>query len=100
MSHVEILHPQAVALCGLPLAWASRWDGTGLLKDLLAAYYGFPMLEISGGTIGADGLYSYPEDPDLQPLAKIEFESCVYWQYDYGIVAIVSESETYITRMD
>lgn len=102
------LEPQASTLdlqlaqeaCGLPLMWASDWNGLGTLKLHLGACYGFPMFEMSGGTIAEDGTYSYPEDSDMLPLAKVEYESVTYYQYDCGIIAFVTATSTFITRMD
>lgn len=90
----------AVADCGLVLPWVQAWDGSGSLKDYLEGRHGFPLHEMSGGSVDADGVYSYPEDAALKPLVKVEFESCTFYQYFYGILAIVSPEGTYITRMD
>lgn len=102
------LNPQASELdlhhakeaCGLPLFWAVNWPEIDTLEQHLACCYGFPMLKMSGGSVATDGTYSYPEDPDLKPLAKVEFEEVTFYQYNYGIVAIVTGESTFITRMD
>ena len=102
------LNPQASELdlhhakeaCGLPLFWAVNWPEIDTLEQHLACCYGFPMLEMSGGSVATDGTYSYPEDSDLEPLAKVEFEEVTFYQYNYGIVAIVTGESTFITRMD
>lgn len=96
----QIDNLQAIEACGLVLPWAQSWDGAGSLKDYLAGRYGFPMPEMEGGLVHLNGLYTYPDDPDLEPLAKVTFDSCVFWQYPYGIVAIVTPSGTFVTRMD
>jgi len=44
------------------------------------------------GTLGANGVYSYPDDPDLHPLARFSFEDrFVLYVYQYGICAVVDE---------
>lgn len=90
---------EMLVLCGLPLYWALNWGGKGLLKDHLEASYGFPLLEMEGGQV-VEGVYKYPQDPDLYPLVKVELHGCTYYQYDYGLVAIVTEESTFIMRMD
>ena len=64
-------------------------------------FYGFPTYEMQG-TVDSDGVYHYPGDPDLQPLAKFIIPSLdlVGYQYDYGIVAFVSKDYTTVIRMD
>ena len=86
-------------ICGLPLYWARTWDGSGLLTDHLEASYGFPLYAMTGGRL-VEGVYKYPGDPDLYPLVTLELHGCTYHQYDYGIVAVVTEDSTSIFRMD
>jgi len=102
LSNLSTASIAAVALeaCGLPLHWVIAWDGVGSLKEYLKGCYGMPMLAMTGGSIAENGTYSYPEDPDLQPLVKVEMESCTYYQYHYGIVAIVTSEGTFVCRMD
>ena len=41
------------------------------------------------------------EDPDLYPLAKIERGDETFYQYQYGLVAIVQkDGSSFCTRMD
>ena len=66
--------------------------------------YGFGHLcELTGGKIAkGTGVYSYPEDPDLNPLMACRFLNEVVHIYHYGIVGIVNlETDTqFVTRMD
>ena len=42
------------------------------------------------GSLGDFGVYSYPDDPDMHPLARFSFEDrFVLYVYQYGICAIV-----------
>ena len=85
--------------CGLPLLWVQAWDGKGSLKDHLVASYGTACHEMTGGQV-VEGVYKHPQDPDLQPLVQVELHGCTFYQYDYGIIAVVTEESTYITRMN
>lgn len=71
------------------------------LKEALDKQYGFGLYESSGQTITADGVYQYPEDPDLYPLIKIQRKDETFYQYQYAMVAIVQkDGSTFVTRMD
>ena len=61
--------------------------------------YGFGGSPMTGGTVADNGVYTYPEDPPLYPIAKMEGGPAVVWVYDYGICAIV-EDHTTVYRFD
>lgn len=60
--------------------------------------YGMGGPQMTGGTI-EKGVYKYPEDPDLLPLATCFAGGKMVLCYEYGIIAFVdvatSESEVY-----
>jgi len=71
------------------------------LKEALDSQYGFGLFEATGQTITKDGIYQYPEDPDLYPLIKIVRHDETFYQYQYAMVAIVQkDGNTFVTRMD
>jgi len=72
------------------------------LKEALTLQYGFGGLyQSTGQTITKDGVYQYPEDPDLYPLIKIERGESTFYQYQYGLIAIVQkDGSSFCTRMD
>ena len=71
------------------------------LKEALESQYGFPVYEIEEATISPEGVYSYPEDPDMYPLIKMTRDGETFYQYAYGIVAVIgSDGTSYVTRMD
>ena len=71
------------------------------LKEALDLQYGFGMFEMTGGEVTEDGVYKYPQDPDLYPLIKITRGEETLYQYQYGIVAIVQkDGSAFVTRMD
>jgi len=44
------------------------------------------------GELGDFGVYSYPDDPDLHPLARFSFQGRFFlYVYEYGICAIVDK---------
>lgn len=52
------------------------------------------------GTITAEGVYQYPGDPDLYPIAKYTRADETIWQYPHGIMAIPKDGTLTLTRMD
>lgn len=62
--------------------------------------YGFPILEMKGGRVDETGVYFYPGDVALYPLAVYRSPTEKCYQYRYGIIAIVTETSTFVTRMD
>ena len=91
-----------IQACGLILPWVRNALLDKPLQPQLEEQYGFPVIEMTGGTIHENGLYSYPEDPDLKPLVQVIRPKTgeTFWQYDYGIIAIRSPAGDYVTRMD
>jgi hypothetical protein len=92
-------HPEELGM--LPI-WAINRDYIDLpLKDALEIQYGFPLCEISGGTLTPDGAYRYPGEPPLEPLIRIDRGKERFYQYPHAIVALIdSTGKHFITRMD
>ena len=56
---------------------------------------------MTGGTYEEGGVYNYPEDPPLYPLAAIECARGTVYVYLYGIVSIhENDNEPIMYRMD
>lgn len=54
-----------------------------------------------GFTLGANNSLTYPGDPPMQPLAKIDFGAEQVFVYDYGWVAVVQPNRSFqVSRMD
>lgn len=90
-------------LCGFLLPWAVEVQEEEDLVKGLANSYGFgDLMPMTGGVVKEDGVYSFPQDPDLMPIATIEREQETMYIYFYGIVSIVYKDErpTFVTRMD
>jgi len=72
-------------------------------QDIMEVY-GFGGAPMTGGEIQQDGVYTYPKDPDLYPLAILETERGDVICYRYGITAIIEKGESYdsatVYRMD
>lgn len=65
------------------------------------ACYGFGSYPMTGGEVKPDGMYSYPDDPDMPPLISWRLPGGVmFYQYPYGIVAFTDSAETYVARWD
>lgn len=71
------------------------------LKEALDEQYCCGLFEMTGGVIDSNGVFRYPEDPELHPLIKIIRGKETFYQYQSAIVAIVQEDgSTFMTRMD
>jgi hypothetical protein len=94
--------------CGLLLPWtlSAFFEDGGVdtaedVKDFVAKQYMFPTFPLKGGAIDEEDVYQYPDDPPLNPVAKISSESGIdVLIYQYAIIAFRDEAMTYITRMD
>ena len=64
--------------------------------------YRFGVTEIPGVEVMPDGTWSYPGDPVLHPIAKIERAHEIVYFYRGAFVAIVQKSDgaSFATRMD
>jgi hypothetical protein len=61
--------------------------------------YQFPAMDMSG-TMTDDGIYKYPEDPDLHPMFKMwNHETTVYF-YQHAIISFKKNGIFSTTRMD
>ena len=72
-------------------------------KEALEQQYGFGSLyDSKDTTITEDGMYLYPGDEPLFPLAKMIRKDEFIWQYQYGLVIIqnAETKEIFATRMD
>ena len=70
---------------------------------LMVSIYGFGDMRMKGGTVSPEGVYKYPEDPELKPLAVIQYEGAEgtkVYIYQYGIVAVQDNEATIVARMD
>lgn len=71
------------------------------LREAMEDQYQFPLYEIDGGEVDADGTFYYPDDPPLHPLIRIERLGEVFLQYHYGMVAFIDkDGQSFVTRMD
>ena len=90
----------ATALGFIP-AWLSKANEYPNIKTALIDQYVYYMGDITGGEIDSDGVYRYPEDPPLYPLASAELDGERFYQYQYGIVATVtSDGQQWVSRFD
>ena len=107
--HTKFTHApkdQTIGVCGILPHWAVSGSGE-TMKDSLINNYQFYMGAFTGGTIDDTGIYSYPEDPDLYPMLKIdrldgEDLKEVCYIYEYAMVACknIDTGDLWVTRMD
>jgi len=96
-----------VEACGLLLPWAVLALSVGVeageeLRDKMAELYQFGIHESVGGSVDRDGVYSYPEDPPMRPLASvIDSEGHEALIYQHAVIAFRDRAGwCYVTRMD
>jgi hypothetical protein len=69
--------------------------------ELVDDQYGFGLYKMTGSTVTKDGVWQYPEDPDLYPLMKLQEGNVEMLVYPYALVAMRDTSgRTLCTRMD
>lgn len=58
----------------------------GTIK-VMGDLYGFPMVEMKGGTVQVDGSYAYPGDDDMKPVATAIIEHGTVYLYPYAMIS-------------
>jgi len=90
-------------LCHFILFQATQAEMLGMgLREVINEHYGYPTYQFKGGELLDNGIYKYPEDPDLYPLCRVETDAETIFMYDYEMVAIRNKTtdEYYVTRVD
>ena len=102
-------HQQLVEWCGFLPHWVVEFNilgraGDDSLIDWMNDRYGFgdQRNRAMDGTIDDKGTYRYPNDPDLEFIARIETRLGYCYIYPYGIIAIPDGKDKphLVTRMD
>jgi hypothetical protein len=52
------------------------------------------------GKVLPNGNYTYPEDDDLEPIAKMKLKKGDVYFYPYAMIALPTKEGHYVTRMD
>jgi hypothetical protein len=87
--------------CGFLTGWIMQADSTETIKEALLRNYAYFMGEMKGGTLSNDGVFSYPEDEDLYPVALFELDGEKCFIFPHAIVGIINkDGSTWMTRMD
>ena len=94
-----------IASLGILPNWAGQaYDFDNSFKDALIHNYGcFYGGAMEGGTVDSDGIYSYPEDPELYPVAVMtaEYTTDKVFFYEYSMVGVLTEAGNFwISRFD
>lgn len=102
LSHYSHVAPEDLLLsCGLLPGFVMNPGCLDLpLREALDMQYTFGLHEITDVIIDAEGRFLYPGDPTLYPLVEIRRGVETFYQYPYGLVAVRSAENTFITRMD
>lgn len=101
-----------IAACGLILGWAREAIAEAYLDEvppssvaaLLTSRYAYPTHDYYNEkcSINADGVYSYPDDPDMYPMVKIHSPEVgvTIFIYQHSLVAVRTDTEVRLYRMD
>jgi len=90
-------------VCGIIPHWVLEYtqsNHTMSLVDYLSLVYGFPVHEMKGVTLTPEGIFQFPGDPDQYPLVKITLDNATFYQYQFAMIAVVTPTSTFVTRMD
>ena len=99
---------EATGLIPYFVAEAALTEGTDTAQEafnVMNEAYGFGLGDYNmlsdKGEVDSEGLYSYPEDPDLAPMVQFKWDDMTVWVYQYGLVAVRDgEGNTIMQRMD
>lgn len=75
--------------------WLSTYDATKEARPLheyMADCYGYGGSPMTGGTITIAGVYKYPDDPELYPLAYLRCGEHTVIAYPHEIFAIIEDN--------
>ena len=89
-------------MLGLVQYWIDLYDERSFKQQVEDAY-GFGSLHrfSDTGKVDANGIYRYPGDPELYPIAIWRREGETAYMYEYAIMAFVTaDGETFVTRVD
>ena len=89
--------------CGLIPGWFQEWtDDTTPIKELIEANYPYGLYPCGPeAAITPEGVFTYPGDPDCQPLLRIKRGTETFYMYQHAMAAIVpDEGAAFITRID
>lgn len=78
----------------MPIQWLLTSDETKAIDRIKEFYQFFGTSTLmTGGIVGFDGVYEYPQDPPLYPRAKLTLDSGEYvYLYPYDMLASVDSA--------
>jgi hypothetical protein len=81
---------QLLERCGYIPNWALAADPCESMAHAIERQYPYYGGQLSGGSVTSEGVYTYPNDPDLYPFIKIENPETMetLYQYPHDIVVI------------
>ena len=91
-------------MLGILPYWVREYNllGEGMdIVNFMTERYGFGSLHQFKGDVQEDGTYSYPEDPDLPYIGKMNTHNGYVYFYQYAMLALpLPNGEYFVTRMD
>jgi len=91
-------------MLGILPYWVREYNllGEGMdIVEFMTERYGFGSLYQFKGDVQEDGTYSYPEDPDLPYVGKMNTPNGNVYFYEYAMLALpLPNGEYFVTRMD
>ena len=101
-AYPDYTQDQLVEWLGILPHWVAEYAAVqdGDLVEHMTDCYGFGSLYKFKGKVLDDGTYTYPEDDDLEPIAKVELKKGDVYFYPYAMIALPIKDGHYVTRMD
>ena len=102
-AYPDYTQDQLVEWLGILPHWVAEYAVVedGDLVEHMTECYGFGSLYKFKGKVLDNGTYTYPEDDDLEPIAKVKLKKGDVYFYPYGMLALpLPNGEYFVTRMD
>jgi len=101
-AYPDYTQDQLVEWLGILPHWVAEYAAVedGDLIEHMTDCYGFGSLYKFKGEVLDDGTYTYPEDDDLEPIAKVKLKKGDVYFYPYAMIALPTKDGHYVTRMD
>lgn len=101
-AYPDYTQDQLVEWLGILPHWVAEYAAVedGDLVEHMTECYGFGSLYKFKGKVLDNGTYTYPEDDDLEPIAKVKLKKGNVYFYPYAMIALPTKDGHYVTRMD
>lgn len=96
----EVTAEKLLRVGGMLPAWPQFCPPGRDMVEWLQSVYSFGGDEFKGHSFDENGVATYPEDPSMYPVIKIEVREYIIYIYQNAWIAVMSEGEYTMMRMD